>query len=71
MATPRKVKDPDGDKRRALKEVARVVRRAEAADAAKRGAIRFAHDTGASLREISDATGIPHMTVKRLIERST
>lgn len=33
-------------------------------------AIREAYRAGSSLREIADASGISHMTVKRIIERS-
>lgn len=33
-------------------------------------AIREAHRAGSSLREIADASGISHMTVKRIIERA-
>ena len=70
MNTPRKVTDPDGDKRRALKHAAVTTRNATKAESAQHNAIRLAADVGASLREISEATGISHMTVKRIIERT-
>lgn len=70
MATPRRHSDPDGDKRRALKHAAVTVNRLDKAEQARTAAIRFAADCGASLREIADATGIPHMTVKRILERA-
>jgi len=34
-------------------------------------AIREAHREGASLRELAEASGISHMTVKRIVERET
>ena len=34
-------------------------------------AILEAHRAGSSLREIDDASGISHMTVKRIVERTT
>jgi hypothetical protein len=68
VSTPRKVTDPTGDKRRALAHAAAAQRRLDEVMRARSAAFRFAHDTGSSLREIAEATGVPHMTVKRLIE---
>lgn len=33
-------------------------------------ALRFAKEQGASLREIAEVTGVPHVTVGRIIERA-
>lgn len=46
-----------------------MTQKAAAAEDSKIAAVRFAASCGASLREIQQATGIPHMTVKRIIER--
>jgi DNA invertase Pin-like site-specific DNA recombinase len=67
----RTVTDADGDKRRALRQAAYTTKKADTAETSRNAAIRFAADNGASLREISEATGIPHMTVKRIIERAS
>jgi hypothetical protein len=45
---------------------------AEKADATERqrnASILFAKQSGASLREIAEATGLPHTTVKRIVDR--
>jgi hypothetical protein len=66
---PARAADPEGDKRRALKLAAAAAHRAELAETSRNNAIRFAADTGASLREIAAATELPHMTVKRILDR--
>jgi DNA invertase Pin-like site-specific DNA recombinase len=66
---PKRPNDPDGDKSRALKLAAHAAHRADIAESARNAAIRFAADSGASLRELAEATGLGHMTVKRIIER--
>jgi DNA invertase Pin-like site-specific DNA recombinase len=70
MPTPRKHTDPAGDKRRAIRQAASAQRKLEAAEAARNAAVMFAHELGGSLREIADGIGLPHMTVKRIIERT-
>lgn len=70
MATPRQTTDPEGDKRRALKHAAHTARKAEAAEENKIAAVLFASEMGASLREIAEATGMGHMTVKRIVDRA-
>lgn len=62
--------DPDTDKKAALRLARRANERADVAETTRNNAIRFASDAGASLREIAEATGMPHMTVKRIIERA-
>ena len=42
---------------------------AHVATSKRDAAIREAHVAGASLRELADASGISHMTVKRIVER--
>jgi hypothetical protein len=59
----------EGDKRRALKLAATASKRADLAQTSRNNAIRFAADTGASLREIAAATDLPHMTVKRIVDQ--
>lgn len=43
---------------------------ADVAASKRDAAIREARRAGSSLREIADASGISHMTVKRIIERA-
>ena len=61
----------DDDKRRALGHAASRTRRRIEAERAEANAFAFAHRVGASLREIEEATGVPHMTVKRRIASVT
>lgn len=42
---------------------------AQVAKTKRDAAVREVHRAGASLREIAAASGIAHMTVKRIIER--
>src|SRR5688500_2733355 len=65
--TPQRRSDSDGDQRRTLEEVERYAARAEQSLVARDGLIRLAHACGNSLREIADAAGLSHMTVKRII----
>jgi hypothetical protein len=66
---PTRVADPEGDKRRALKLAATAARRANLSETSRNNAVRFAADAGNSLREIAAATELPHMTVKRIVDR--
>lgn len=68
MVERRKV-DPEAVKRRALRQLQWVTRRVEKEQASQRSAIRAASAAGASLREIAEAAGVGHMTVKRILER--
>lgn len=68
---PTRPADAEGDKRRAVKLAANAAQRADVAEMSRDNAIRFASQSGASLREIADATGLGHMTVKRIIDRVT
>lgn len=63
--------DPEKDKRTALRLAGRATTRREKAQREEVAAMRFAVDAGASLREVAAATGVPHVTVKRMLERST
>lgn len=69
---PRKLMDTDaeGVKRRALKLAAHAVAKHADIESKRDAAVRYALDSGASLRETADATGLPHMTVKRIAERA-
>ena len=52
-----------------LKLVRYASKNAHVATSKRDAAIREAHRAGASLRELADASGVSHMTVKRIIER--
>ncbi len=53
-----------------LKLVRYAADNAEVASSKRDAAIREAHRAGSSLREIADVSGISHMTVKRIVERT-
>jgi len=53
-----------------LKLVRYAANNAEVARSKSDAAIREAHRSGASLRDIAEASGISHMTVKRIIQRA-
>lgn len=48
----------------------KLARNADVATSKRDAAIREAHRAGASLREIATESGISHMSVKRIIERT-
>ncbi len=52
-----------------LKLVRYASNNAQVAESKRDAAIREAQRAGASLRELAEASGISHMTVKRIIER--
>jgi IS30 family transposase len=54
-----------------LKVVRYAASNAHVAAGKRDAAIREAHRAGASLRELAEASGVSHMTVKRIIERET
>lgn len=53
-----------------LKLVRYAADNADVANSKRDAAIREAHRSGSSLRDIAEASGISHMTVKRIVERS-
>lgn len=53
-----------------LKLVRYAAETADVASSKRDAAIREAHRAGSSLRDIAEASGISHMTVKRIVERS-
>ena len=53
-----------------LKLVRYAARNADVAATKRDAAIREAHRAGASLRDIAAESGISHMSVKRIVERS-
>jgi DNA-binding NarL/FixJ family response regulator len=53
-----------------LKLVRYAAQHAHVATSKRDAAIREAHRAGASLREIATESGISHMSVKRIIERT-
>jgi hypothetical protein len=55
---------------RLLKLVHYAAHNAEVATSKRDAAIREAHRAGASLRDIAAQSGISHMSVKRIVERS-
>ena len=61
----------DTTQTRLLKLVHYAAHNAEMATSKRDAAIREAHRAGASLRDIAAHSGISHMSVKRIIERSS
>lgn len=53
-----------------LKLVRYAADNADVASSKRDAAIREAHRSGSSLRDIAEASGVSHMTVKRIIERA-
>lgn len=53
-----------------LKLVRYAADNADVASSKRDAAIREAHRSGSSLRDIAEVSGISHMTVKRIIERA-
>lgn len=53
-----------------LKLVRYAAKNADVATTKRDAAIREAHRAGASLREIAAESGVSHMSVKRIVERS-
>lgn len=53
-----------------LKLVRYAAKNADVATTKRDAAIREAHRAGASLREIAAESGISHMSIKRIVERS-
>jgi hypothetical protein len=70
MSVVRDHRDPKADKQNALKLAAHASKRSNATLHARDAAIRFARDHGASLRELAEATGLGHMTIKRIVDQS-
>ena len=54
-----------------LKLVHYAARSADVATAKRDAAMREAHRAGASLRDIAAESGVSHMSVKRIIERTS
>ena len=71
MEAPRTDRDPAATKANRLKLVEHSAEQVAAAEAARANAIRFAADGGASLRQIADAAGLSHMTVKRMLDEAS
>jgi len=67
MATTTK---PVSKQENLLKLVRYAAENADVASSKRDAAIREAHRAGSSLREIAEASGISHMTVKRIVERT-
>ena len=67
MATTTK---PESKQENLLKLVRYAAENADVASSKRDAAIREAHRAGSSLREIAEVSGISHMTVKRIVERS-
>ncbi len=62
--------NPEKDKQTALRAAGRAADRVREAERQRRAAMWFASTAGgASLREIAAATGVPHTTVKRILDR--
>jgi excisionase family DNA binding protein len=64
------VRDREGEKARALRFAAEATTRVQTSIRARDVAIAWAaKDHGASLRDLAEATGLPPMTIKRIIDR--
>ena len=63
--------DDEAGKRDALAAARAAARKYIEADTDRAIAMIAARHRGASLREIAEATGVPHATVSRIIERHT
>lgn len=61
---------PESKQENLLKLVRYAAENADVASSKRDAAIREAYRSGSSLREIADASGISHMTVKRIVERT-
>lgn len=61
----------DAKQQDVLKLVRYAAENADVASSKRDAAIREAHRTGSSLRDIAEVSGISHMTVKRILERSS
>lgn len=68
MNTPARQRNPEDDKRNAVRLVVHAVRKSEEADRKIGVAIRFAIEVGASMEEIAHGTGLPVATVERLAD---
>lgn len=66
MSTP----TDDTTRTNMLKLVRYAAKNADVATTKRDAAIREAHRAGASLREIAAESGVSHMSVKRIVERS-
>jgi hypothetical protein len=62
-------KNSEDVKRRALRLAARAARSFNEGDKKRAHSMLYAADCGASLREIAEATGVPHTTVRDIIGR--
>jgi len=60
----------DSKRTNLLKLVRYAAENAGVATSKRDAAIREAHRAGSSLRDIAEVSGISHMTVKRIVERS-
>lgn len=67
MATTTK---PESKQENLLKLVRYAAENVDVASSKRDATIREAHRAGSSLREIAEASGISHMTVKRIVERT-
>jgi DNA-binding NarL/FixJ family response regulator len=61
---------PESKQENLLKLVRYAAENADVASSKRDAAIREAHRAGSSLREIAEVSGISHMTVKRIVERT-
>ena len=65
-------RDRDKEKARALRLAGHAVEQVRASLQARDSVITWAvQEHGASLREVAEATGLPPMTIKRIVDRST
>jgi len=69
MPGPKYEPDEAVTRDQAVKLARHAARRLEEADRKFRSTLLFAVDNGASLRELADATGRPHTTIRDIVDR--
>lgn len=68
MNTTARQRNPEDDKRNAVRLVVHAVRKAEEAERRIGVAVRFATEVGASVEEIAGGTGLPVATIEGLAD---
>jgi hypothetical protein len=60
----------EADKKAGLRLASAAARKQDLATSSRDNAIRFAYESGNSLREIAEVTGLGHSTIKRIVDRT-
>jgi hypothetical protein len=59
----------EADKQAGLRRAQKAAEKQELATSARDNAIRLSYESGASLRQIADVTGLGTMTIQRIVTR--